>query len=146
MLSCPSRRNPPPDGFRQSGARECCSTNGPLTKPDHKEIEMADQTVDDRFNYVPGKTLGRSGYIEGNHDKLATRVRQLDALLCLVSCSDGSSEDGQAGFFSLNKDIQRATLELASSLATEIHELHEEISIQDMKQQMQNRASSQPQH
>lgn len=107
---------------------------------------MADQTVDHRFNYVPNKTLGRSGYIEGNQDKLAARVRQLDALLCLVSCSDGSSEDGQAGFFSFNQEIQRATLQLASSLATEIHELHEEISIQDMKQQMQNRAPSQPQH
>lgn len=107
---------------------------------------MADQTVDDRFNYVPNTTLGRSGYIEGSHDKLATRVRQLDALLCLVSCSDGSCEDGQAGFFSLNKEIQRANLELASSLATEIHELHEEIEMEAIKQKMRHHTPSQPQH
>lgn len=107
---------------------------------------MADQTVDDRFNYVPGKTLGRSGYIEGNHDRLAARIRQLDALLCLVTCSDSSSEDGEVGFFSLNEEIQRTALELASSLATEIHELHEEISVDDMKQWTRNHAPTQPQH
>ena len=107
---------------------------------------MADETIDNRFTYVPGKTLGRSGSVEGPDDRLATRARQLDALLCVISCSSHADADEEASFLNLNQEIQRATLDLASSLATEIHELHEEASLLDAKQRSQTRQQSQPQH
>ena len=104
---------------------------------------MADQTTDNVTNYVPGSTLGRSGYIEDPQERLSSRVRHLDALLCLITCSDHSVGEAPDGFFSLNQEIQRATLDLAASLSTEVHELHEEISARSLKQKMLSRTQSQ---
>ena len=102
---------------------------------------MADHTIG-RLTYIPGKTLGRSGYVDSPAGRLAERVRHLDALLCVITCSDGP--DGDDGFLGLNLEIQRATLDLASSLATEIHELHEEVAFLNMKDPDQALAQPQP--
>jgi NTP pyrophosphatase (non-canonical NTP hydrolase) len=48
-----------------------------------------------------------------------------------------SSEEGE-GFNNCNMQIQRSVLELAASLAEEIHELHEEILSADMVKKMQS--------
>ena len=74
--------------------------------------------------YKPGKTLGRSGYVSDPADRLAERIRYLDALLCLVTAREGLEGGCEAGFGSVNDQIQRSVLDLASSLATEAHELH----------------------
>lgn len=90
---------------------------------------MATETLDERMTYVPGKTLGRTGYVSLPPDRLHERIGQLDALLCLVTTSTAQDE----GFQSCNSDIQRTVLELASSLATEIHELHEEVMLAELR-------------
>ena len=84
---------------------------------------MATSTLDDRFTYVPNRTLGRSGYEPNAVDRLHMRANQLDALLCVIT----SGTDEEQTFFSFNKDIQRTVLELASSLATEVNEAQEQM-------------------
>lgn len=87
---------------------------------------MATTTLNDRSSYLPNRTLGRSGYQSGPVDRLHERANQLDALLCVItSCTAG---DEAEGFFNCNNQIQRSVLELASSLATEINEIQEEMS------------------
>lgn len=91
---------------------------------------MADSNVKqlpERLRFVPGTTLGRSGYIPSKEDQLAMRIEHLDALLCLMT-NDLNEEDGH-GLLNLNSSIQAAVLHLASSLATEVHELHTELTI-----------------
>ena len=83
-----------------------------------------------KFAYVPHVTLGRSGLVPGPNDRLGDRIEQLDALLCLVTNSEALDD----GFRSCNEDIQFAVLRLASSLATEIHEIHEELLLTDLAQ------------
>lgn len=107
---------------------------------------MTDKTSDQRFVYVSGKTLGRSGYVASPSDRLSERVRHLDALMCLITSSDGPDQDDEGGFFSLNREIQRATLELASSLATEVHELHEEALLMDLRHRDQKPSQLHPAH
>ncbi len=89
---------------------------------------MADETVDHGFDYTPNTTLGRSGHQIDKETRLGERVEQLDALLivCTVGAADG-------GFASCNKEIQMAALRLASDLATEVHELHEEIFLERLR-------------
>jgi hypothetical protein len=89
---------------------------------------MANHTVDESTTYVPGLTLGRSGYVPRPIDKMGERIRQLDALMCTLVSSTTPDE----GFQNCNPDIQRTVLELASSLATEIHELHEEVTLAEL--------------
>ena len=92
---------------------------------------MATKTLDDRLAYVPGTTLGRSGYVFSASDRLGMRIAQLDALLCVISVSPESDDD--EGFQNCNPQIQFSVLELAGSLATEIHELHEELLLADLR-------------
>lgn len=70
------------------------------------------------------RTLGRSGYRPDAKSQLAIRVEQLDALMIVITArdTDGSS-DPEEGFGNCNREIQYAVLDLASSLAQEIHEL-----------------------
>lgn len=77
--------------------------------------------------FVPGTTLGRSGHVPSKCDRLGQRIEFLDALLSLVAI--GLHDEDAMGFSQLNSAIQASVLELASSLATEVHELHSEISI-----------------
>ncbi len=93
---------------------------------------MATDAVDESMAYafVPGRTLGRSGYVPPPIDKMDERIRQLDALMCVLV--SGSTPD--EGFQNCNPDIQRTVLELASSLATEIHELRDEIILSELRE------------
>ena len=90
---------------------------------------MADETVPaadtDPFAYTPGVTLGRAGYQETPIERLHRRANQLDALLMVLSSAD---EDEDGAFWNFNGDIKRTVLELASSLATEVNELQDEVS------------------
>lgn len=87
---------------------------------------MAHDTLDDAFTYRPNRTLGQSGYVPGPRERMAERINQLDALLCLLTAP---AVDGE-GFQSMNKEIRCSVLELASSLATEVHELHEQLDLE----------------
>ena len=81
---------------------------------------MADVNVKQpgfRPQYVPGCTLGRSGYQVSKEDQMGACIAQLHALLCVVN-------SGEEGFESFNQTIQRTVLELAEDLAEEVHELH----------------------
>ena len=53
-------------------------------------------------------------------------MRHLDALMCLVTAV-GNGADAN-GFRNCNVEIQTEVLNLAASLATEIHELHDQDS------------------
>jgi hypothetical protein len=87
--------------------------------------------------YTPGKTLGRSGYIDDDVDALGDRLRWLDALLCVVTNEDRREDGSLFGFFSLNNEIQLETLRLASHLATEAHELREKLMIESLNRRFQ---------
>lgn len=82
-----------------------------------------------RRQFVPGTTLGRSGFVPDKSDLLAMRIEHLDALLCMLT--NGLGEEGERSFFDLNNSIQASVLHLASSLATEVHELHTEVCIDE---------------
>jgi GAF domain-containing protein len=89
---------------------------------------MADKNVDEHPTYRHHyRTLGRKGYRERLSDTLHVHANQLDALLCLATCG----VEGDDGFFSLNQDVQRTVLELASRLATEINEMQDRIILGD---------------
>jgi len=79
------------------------------------------------LQYVPGKTLGRSGFVDDPESRLATRIAHLDALLCVLAGEE--DDDGKTDFRRLNGQIQQTALDLASDLATEIHELHTQVTI-----------------
>ena len=87
-----------------------------------------DHPSKDDFLYEPGRTLGRSGYVTPPGDRLAERIRYLDALLCLVTAREAIDEPGE-GFGAVNEVIQQSVLDLASSLASEVHELHIEVEL-----------------
>lgn len=91
-------------------------------------VESNVKQMPDRIEFVPNTTLGRGGYAPCKQDILGGRVEQLDALLILIA--DTSGEDNPQGFQNLNDSIQAAVLRLASSLATEIHEIHEELFVE----------------
>ena len=86
---------------------------------------MAERT-EDQGNYVAGRTLGRSGYVTSVEDQLALNVGHLDALLCFITGEDDVKGE-LTGFWNIDNHIQRTVLHLASRLATEIHEDHEEL-------------------
>jgi len=79
-----------------------------------------------RLTFVSGTTLGRSGHTPEKADRLSERLEHLDALLCLIS-GDEFREGHEHGFHALNGSMQSSVLSLASSLATEAHELQKEI-------------------
>lgn len=94
---------------------------------------MANTTLpqgDARHTYVPNRTLGRSGYIEDKKGQLSGKITHLDALLLLMTMAPDSDDPND--FASVNSDIQSAVLSLASTLASEIHELHEELFISEL--------------
>ena len=80
------------------------------------------------MKYVPNRTLGASGYVQGPVDRLAIRVEMLHALLLLITTNSEESEPG-AGFEAVNVEIQRCVLRLATELASEVHELHEQVVV-----------------
>lgn len=84
----------------------------------------AGTTVDDRPAYVPGMTLGRSGWRPEATDRLLETAEHLDALMCLVTHIE---DDGEVPFGRLNDEIQYRVLSLASTLAAEVTELAHEI-------------------
>lgn len=90
---------------------------------------MATETLDDSFSYVPGTPLGRSGYELDKQTRLAIRIEQLDALLVVICASD----DNEQGFSNCNSEIQNSVLGLASDLAKEVHELHEQTFLARMR-------------
>jgi hypothetical protein len=65
----------------------------------------------DPLRYVPGKTLGRSGYLDDPANQLARRVAHLDALLCVLAGEE--DDEGNTDFRRLNGQIQQTALELA---------------------------------
>ena len=78
--------------------------------------------------YEPGRTLGRSGYQRDPVSHLCAVLEHLDALLCTISAGGGA--DGEPNDFQrLNNVIQCSVLDLASDLATEAHELHEQLRV-----------------
>lgn len=87
--------------------------------------------VDSESAYAPNLTLGRSGYVPPTSDRLAESIRQLDALLCLVTTTfdfhTGGDDKPLTPFQNLNNTIQATVLDLASGLATQVHELHEQL-------------------
>lgn len=86
--------------------------------------------------FVPGVTLGRSGYILPPADRLAFKIAHLDALLSTLT---GAGDPEDADFFGMNETIQHTLLELASSLAEEIHELHDQVRCQQAQKPPQPR-------
>ena len=84
------------------------------------------------LRYVPGKTLGRSGYADEPEGRLAMRIAHLDALLCVLAGEE--DDDGKTDFRRMNDQIQQTALDLASDLATEIHELHTQVTMEAWQQ------------
>lgn len=92
---------------------------------------MAEQNVKQPsapLQFAPGTTLGRNGHAPSKCDRLGERIEHLDALLNLVTV--GLHDEEAMGFSQLNSSIQASVLELAASLAEEVHELHSEIAIE----------------
>lgn len=89
---------------------------------------MAVETVNQMGGYIAGRTLGRSGHMPDAADQMSTRIRQLDALMCVITAGTGCNE----GFSNCNVEIREATLELASDLAHEIHELNTQLLSQSV--------------
>lgn len=79
------------------------------------------------LKYEPNRTLGGSGYVDLPFDKLGQRLKQLDALLMVMSGADNGT-DGMSDFERFNDEIKRAVLDLAQDLAHEAHELHEQLT------------------
>ncbi len=84
---------------------------------------MAGDTVKQEGGSAGSRTLGRSGYVPDAADQMSTRIRQLDALMCVITAGTGCNE----GFSNCNVEIREATLELAADLAEEIHELNTQL-------------------
>lgn len=78
--------------------------------------------------YAPFTTLGRIPVKARPEELMASRIAQLDALLIVVSTS---LEDEV--FSSCNYQIRQKVLELASSLAEEIHDIHAELTRKSVK-------------
>lgn len=77
-------------------------------------------------------TLGRSGLPEGAYDEMTRKIGYLDALLCVLSGSE-VGEDGLTELQRFNPTIQQVALDLASSLAQDVHELHHRLLVEDME-------------
>lgn len=88
--------------------------------------------IPERLTFVPHTTMGGNGYAPSLEARLAERIEHLDALLTLVT---NEIEDEGGGFQNLNNTIQAAVLRLASSLASEVNELHKEIETADVNAQ-----------
>ena len=87
---------------------------------------MAEQTLDDTYTFTPWTQLGRRGYVPAKSDQLSRKIEQLDALLAVMA----SGED--EGFQGCTSEIQLTVLHLASDLAAEVHDLHTEVSVEEM--------------
>lgn len=71
-------------------------------------------------DFIPNKTLGRSGHSGSAVDELPLKIRQMDALLCLMTSYDTEG----IHFQSLNEEIQTGVLELAADVAHQVHEAY----------------------
>lgn len=80
------------------------------------------------LTYLPNRTLGRSGFQAGASDRLGETLEHLDALLTLISYPPDTRDLND--FQTLNNEIQLAALHLASRLAFQAHELHEQLLVE----------------
>lgn len=87
-------------------------------------------TVVQPRSYQPNLTLGGSGYVPCAADQLSERVAELDALMTLLTTL---SEDG-AGLVleKFNEQVRLHAMFLAARLAHDVHELHEQLFIEEV--------------
>lgn len=85
--------------------------------------------------FKANSTLGRSGYVDSAVDALSMKIRQMDALMCLITSYD---EDG-IHLLSLNQEIQTGVLELAADVAHQVHEAYARL---EHEQQSRHNASA----